>query len=109
MTTVRVLPGGVDIRVDPGETLLDAALRGGWSWPTNCYGQCRCTACNVTILSGAEHLAAPTEPEAAMLQRLARYALTPTADAPRRLACQIRPNRDLSVALRVLLRRATPS
>lgn len=102
---MRVLPDDVEIHVRDGETLFDAALREGWGWPTNCYGQTRCTACHVTIVAGGEHLARPDDEEATMLERLANYAYASAPTASRRLACRTRPAADLIVELRTPLSR----
>ena len=44
MRVVRVEPAGVDIPVDDGETLMAAAVRAGYRWPTVCGGQAQCGA-----------------------------------------------------------------
>jgi hypothetical protein len=36
---VRVEPLGVDIDVRPGESIMAAAQRGGYYWPTQCHCQ----------------------------------------------------------------------
>jgi ferredoxin, 2Fe-2S len=61
---VRVEPLGVEIEVRPGETLIEAAWRLGYHWPTSCYGQAQCTLCNVTVVEGDEHLSEIGEEEA---------------------------------------------
>ena len=53
---VRVQPSGVDIEVLPGETLIEAAWREGYFWPTNCFGQAQCMVCRVRVVEGAENL-----------------------------------------------------
>ncbi len=42
---VRVEPLGVSIEVARGETLMAAAERQGYRWPTVCHGQALCTVC----------------------------------------------------------------
>jgi len=54
--TVRVQPIGADIEVRPGETLIEAAWREGYDWPTSCYGQAQCMVCRVRVIDGAENL-----------------------------------------------------
>ena len=53
---VHVEPIGVDLELAPGETIIEAAWRYGYHWPTVCYGQAECTVCHVEVQSGAEHL-----------------------------------------------------
>src|SRR3954468_4662086 len=62
-TVVRVQPLDIDIEVEPGETLIEAAWREGYDWPTVCYGQAECTACHVVVVDGAENVSdvAPDE------------------------------------------------
>jgi 2Fe-2S ferredoxin len=55
---VRVQPIGVDIDLRPGETLIEAAWREGYDWPTSCYGQAQCMVCRVRIIEGAENVSA---------------------------------------------------
>src|SRR5258705_2398947 len=53
---VHVEPIGVDLALEPGETIIEAAWRLGYYWPTVCYGQARCTMCAVQVLGGEESL-----------------------------------------------------
>ena len=46
---VRVEPSGASIEVRPGETLMAAAERQGYHWPTICHGQAACTACSIVL------------------------------------------------------------
>lgn len=83
--TVRVLPVDVDLTVNDGETLLDAALRHGWKWPTLCNGDGECGLCYVSVEVGAEHLTPMGAPERQRLS-LGLAAGDPAA----RLACRLR-------------------
>ncbi|WP_018506141.1 2Fe-2S iron-sulfur cluster-binding protein [Parafrankia discariae] len=60
---VRVEPLGADLTPEPGETIIEAAWRLGYHWPTVCHGQASCTVCHVEVLSGAEHLTPADEEE----------------------------------------------
>ena len=51
MRRVTVLPDGVAVAVRPGETVLQAILRGGFRYPFAC-GRGRCAACKVQLVSG---------------------------------------------------------
>jgi 2Fe-2S ferredoxin len=97
---VTVEPWGITFDVGPDETVFDAAYRNGWQWPTNCYGQCRCTVCHVLVVEGAESLDAPGDAELAVLEPLHRTVYAQQPDAVLRLACQIRPHADLCVTQR---------
>ncbi|MDG4718789.1 MULTISPECIES: adenylate/guanylate cyclase domain-containing protein [Thalassospira] len=85
------LPNGRSIRVPPGATALEALRDAGIPMASVCGGHGRCTTCRLHCGSGLEQLAVPGQIEAAALKSI---------QAPRgmRLACQIRPQNDLSVA-----------
>jgi ferredoxin, 2Fe-2S len=83
--TVRVLPADDVVEVDAGESLMAAARRQGWFWPTVCGGDCECGTCWVVVEEGAEHASAM---EAAERTTLAKGM---KANEPKvRLACQIK-------------------
>ncbi len=58
MSSVRVLLGGksFDIEAEPGETLLSALRKNGFTLPAACGGRGRCGKCRVTI-NGVQRLA----------------------------------------------------
>jgi adenylate cyclase len=94
MPRVRYLDGPT-FDLEPGETVLEASIRGGIDHRHACGGNARCSTCRIEVLEGIEHC-----PEARLSERvvLAIHRLAP----PVRLACQLRPEGDLKV--RVLLR-----
>jgi 2Fe-2S ferredoxin len=94
MPTVRVEPDTILIAMAPGETLIEAAWRLGYAWPTTCYGQAECTACHVEIISGAEHASAVGDDEAAALAVLGKVGRS------RRLACRLQFSGDAVVRKR---------
>jgi ferredoxin, 2Fe-2S len=94
---VRVEPAGVDIDVADGESVMHAAERQGYRWPTVCHGQAICTTCFFEVVSGAEHLAPP---EALERAALAQSPLTQLADGEVRLACQARVTGPVTVRKR---------
>ena len=53
---VRVEPRGIDIEAEEGETIMAAALRAGYHWPTVCNGQGTCRVCRVEVVSRSENL-----------------------------------------------------
>jgi ferredoxin, 2Fe-2S len=63
MPVVRVEPGGVEIPVQPRETVAEAAWRQGYTWPTKCYGQLDCTQCFARISAGEEHVVPAADDE----------------------------------------------
>jgi 2Fe-2S ferredoxin len=92
---VRVEPLGVDIDVRPGESIMAAAQRGGYYWPTQCQAMGSCTVCFTRVKQGAGSLSPAGAAEAESLERLARRF------GPRgrsiRLACQAKPTGDVVV------------
>jgi 2Fe-2S ferredoxin len=96
LPVVRVEPIGVDIEVQPGETIIEAAWRLGYQWPTVCYGQAECTACLVEIVSGEEHLSLVGPDEQDALDN--RILLGGRRDRSRlRLACRAKPTGAVTV------------
>jgi 2Fe-2S ferredoxin len=75
----------VDIGVGPDETLIEAAWRSGYYWPTVCYGQAQCTTCHVKVLQGEDHLVPPEDEETNALRTL---LVRPAGR--RRLACRLK-------------------
>jgi ferredoxin, 2Fe-2S len=83
--TVVVEPGSITFDVKPGESVIQAAWRAGYRWPTTCWGQADCGTCAMEIIDGGERLSDPEPIEQARLKTLPRRA-----GPPRRLACQTR-------------------
>ena len=90
---VHVEPGGFDLEVRADETLIEAAWREGYYWPTICNGQASCLQCFVAIEAGSDHLVAPDDRERRQLAHLANYV---TGEV--RLACRLRLTGDASVS-----------
>jgi 2Fe-2S ferredoxin len=87
MTSVRVEPLGIDLDVGPGESLIEAAWRLGYQWPTTCFGQAECMLCRVDVIAGEEQIE-PQEPAEAEAMRV---RLPVSAQRPGlRLACRLR-------------------
>jgi len=88
---VRVAyPDGRTVEVPPGTSILDASRIGGIAHAQVCGGRGRCSTCRVRVGAGLDRLAAPSEAERKVLERIAA--------APNvRLACQTRPLGDVSV------------
>lgn len=88
---VRVTyPGGREVLVPAGFTVLEASRFAGIPHASVCGGRGRCSTCRVRVIRGADHLPAATVDELRVLGRVG-------APVHVRLACQVRPLRDLSV------------
>ena len=85
-----VLPEGRSLRAPVGQTLLEAIRGAGIPHASVCGGRGRCTTCRVTVGGSAADLPAPGKIERQALARI-------DADETIRLACQLKPRRDLSV------------
>lgn len=68
-----------------GETLMDAARRLGYYWPTTCGGQGVCTTCLSEVVSGGDLLAEMGRSERKTLIAERGEAIL---NRPVRLACQ---------------------
>jgi len=88
---VRVsYPDGREVLVPAGFTVLEASRYAGIPHASVCGGRGRCSTCRVRVLRGGDHLPAATVDELRVLGRVG-------APAHVRLACQVRPRRDLAV------------
>ena len=87
MPVVTIQPGDLEIDVQPGESLAQAAWRQGYHWPTTCWGNMECTVCAAVVIGGeaAVEPASPEE-EAAIRERMPRFRQQPGT----RLACRLR-------------------
>jgi len=96
MSELKVEPAGYRIDVRQGESLIEAAWRAGYWWPTLCYGAGQCTACGCEVIEGLDRLSARTEQEERMLRAAARSRRR--VDPHRlRLACQVTITGDVTV------------
>ncbi len=85
---MRVEPSGITFEVRSDETLIEAAWRHGYTWPTVCAGKGTCRTCFVLVVDGSEALG-PLGP----LEHEGIEALRGVAPEPLelvRLACQLR-------------------
>ena len=81
---------GRTVRVPRGLTVLEASLRNSVPHASVCGGRARCSTCRIRIIGDCSALPAPSPREAFVLHRVG------TDDPSIRLACQLRPNADLS-------------
>jgi len=91
-TPVRVTyPADRVVSAPPGFSILETSRWAGIPHASACGGRGRCSTCRVQILAGAEAL---PEPSAMEQETLARVKAPPLV----RLACQLRPVADVSIA-----------
>lgn len=83
-------PGRGDVRARKGATLLEISREAGIPHASVCGGRARCSTCRTLIVENASDLPPPSDAEMKVLQRI-------SADPRVRLACQLRPDRDLVV------------
>jgi 2Fe-2S ferredoxin len=91
---VTVLPLGVSVEVYARETLIEAAWRSGYYWPTICGGRAECRACSVTIESGINHTVPADRVERLRLEMAPPGQTVGPAD---RLACRLMVNGPVTV------------
>jgi adenylate cyclase len=82
---------GRTIRVPKGLSVLEASLRYNVPHASVCGGRARCSTCRIRIIGDCASLPAPSNREAFVLDRVGAGS-----DPSIRLACQLRPETDLS-------------
>jgi adenylate cyclase len=83
-------PGGRVVSVDPGTSILEASRSAGIPHVSVCGGRGRCSTCRVQIIAGLEG-----QPEPEGRERMTLKSILAGPDV--RLACQLRPVKDLTV------------
>jgi adenylate cyclase len=83
-------PGGIEVAVPRGLTVLEASRFAGIPHTSVCGGRGRCSTCRVRVVQGGDSLPAAKPAEVRVLQRVG-------APPNVRLACQLRPTADLSI------------
>ncbi|MCV7127867.1 MULTISPECIES: 2Fe-2S iron-sulfur cluster-binding protein [Mycolicibacterium] len=89
-----VEPRGIVIEVNEGETIMAAAERSGYHWPTLCHGDATCSICWAEVTEGGQNLSAMEDDESATLGLLSPR-LRATRDV--RLACRAQVVGDVTV------------
>lgn len=92
---IRVEPAGVSFDTEDGETIMAAAIRNGYSWPTICGGSGTCKTCVFQTLDGADNLAPAKRYEQEGLDAIA--GTLPDGGKNWRLACQARATGDVTL------------
>ncbi|MBX9647049.1 MAG: adenylate/guanylate cyclase domain-containing protein [Xanthobacteraceae bacterium] len=82
---------GRTICVPRGLSVLEASLRNNVPHAGVCGGRARCSTCRIRVIGDCSSLPEPSKREAFVLNRVGAGA-----DPAIRLACQLRPNTDLS-------------
>jgi adenylate cyclase len=81
---------GRTVRVPKGLSVLEASLRHNVPHASVCGGRARCSTCRIRVIGDTSLLPAPSQREAFVLNRVG------ATDPSIRLACQLRPETDLS-------------
>jgi adenylate cyclase len=81
---------GRTIRVPKGLSVLEASLRYNVPHASVCGGRARCSTCRIRVIGDSAALPKPSQREAFVLNRVG------ASDPSIRLACQLRPETDLS-------------
>src|ERR1700704_880805 len=81
---------GRTVRVPKGLSVLEASLRNNVPHASVCGGRARCSTCRIRVIGDCTSLPQPSQREAFVLARVG------TTDPSIRLACQLRPEADLS-------------
>jgi ferredoxin, 2Fe-2S len=92
---VRVLPSDVELTVHSGESVMAAAQRQGYYWPTRCRGQALCTACLFEVVSGEGDFEEIEPLEREALETLSEFQARRAGQL--RLGCQARPRAAVTV------------
>ena len=103
---VRVLPLDIELTVRPGESMMAAAQRQGYFWPTRCQGQAICTACLFEVVSGGEGFEPVRSLETDALEDLSEFQAKRAGQL--RLGCQARPRAAATVFKRGVKRAERP-
>src|ERR1700692_4783635 len=82
---------GRTVRVPKGLSVLEASLRNNVPHASICGGRARCSTCRIRIIGDCTSLPEPSKREAFVLNRVGAGS-----DPAIRLACQLRPEADLS-------------
>ncbi len=94
--------GAGEVVTERGPSLLEISRNSNIPHASVCGGRARCSTCRVRVLEGLEGLAAPSDEEQRVLDRVGA--------APNvRLACQVVPTEDIAVATLLPAHRVNPA
>jgi 2Fe-2S ferredoxin len=90
---IQVEPTGVSFETKEDETIMAAAIRNGYTWPTICGGQGTCKTCVFLTLEGESNLAGIEPWEEKALESI--IDSLPNRGLGWRLACQAKATGDV--------------
>ena len=90
---VNVKPSDISFEVNDNETVMAAAVRQGFTWPSVCGGVGECGVCFVEGLD-PNKVAQPTSFEGSVIRRMAHRA---KHGGIIRLACRLMPGSDIEL------------
>lgn len=93
MPKIRFLPSEMEVNVEEGTAVLEAALANNILIEHNCGGNCACSTCHIIVEDGFDTLDEMSEDEMDMLDEA--EGLTERS----RLACQCKVKEDLVVRI----------
>jgi ferredoxin len=92
---VRFLDQAVEVDVEVGSSILEAAQKIGAPEGSACGGVCACSTCHVYVESGAELLSEPEEGEEDILDKAFDVQMSS------RLGCQATIQREGTISVRI--------
>lgn len=69
---IRIEPSGIEFDCQAGETIIQAAWRHGYYWPTICGGVAECGACRCELTEGVENAEPPSMAEQIFFRTMPR-------------------------------------
>ena len=92
---IHVEPTGVSFEAKENETIMSAAIRNGYTWPTICGGQGTCKTCVFLTLEGQRNLVNVEPWEEQALDSI--IDTLPNRGQGFRLACQAKATGDVKL------------
>tara|TARA_B110000444_G_C18551649_1_gene460525 strand:+ start:241 stop:546 length:306 start_codon:yes stop_codon:yes gene_type:complete len=92
---IKVEPTGISFETHKEETIMAAAIRNGYTWPTICGGQGTCKTCVFLTLEGKSNLLAIEAWEEQALDSIIHTL--PNLGQGWRLACQAKATGDVKL------------
>jgi 2Fe-2S ferredoxin len=93
MPTVRFIKERIEIVIDSGQTILDAAKKAGAPEGDRCGGVCACSTCHVYVTKGFDSLSEIEDEEFDILDKA--FDVRSTS----RLGCQAKVHGDIEVEI----------
>lgn len=93
MPKVRFLKEGLEVEIEPGQSILDAAKKVGAPEGDRCGGVCACSTCHVYVVKGFDSLSEIEDEEFDILDKA--FDVRPSS----RLGCQAKVHGDIEVEI----------